>query len=443
MRGAIITIPATGDSVQTDAAGAFTFTPVIPGRYRLFAEDSAFIGYAVPFQDVDVDVGRRSDVSVALRYPGHDEILRRICGGALPRPSTAVLLGRLLLDEGARLPDGVSLTATALGDAGGVEPSALLSLNRDGAGVVPDHEGRFPICGAPRGSETRVTVSWQGYPLRDTLVTPDTGAASVRVSWRITMRDFDRFVSATSALRGTITHDGTGTPVAGAEVLLPTLMRGTVTDSAGVFMLDSLPPGQTAVQVRHIGFESRRDTVTLDAAYSRRRDFALRAQGTKLDTLRTIARSREVKSPGLRGFEERMLHHASGYFVPESLLRKHDQQGLASMILSSTGGLRIVPGSAGISYLASSRANCNARGGNCVPCYVTVYLDGLLVYQQDPRRDNDPNTRRDPFDFSRINVADLAGVEFYASSSTAPPQYFKVGQQCGTLLLWSRGALSR
>ena len=54
-------------------------------------------------------------------------------------------------------------------------------------------------------------------------------------------------------LTGRVLH-GNGQALAGAHVYVPTLMQGTVTDSAGFYALDGLPLGSLAVEYRFVGF---------------------------------------------------------------------------------------------------------------------------------------------------------------------------------------------
>src|SRR5688500_18303203 len=70
--------------------------------------------------------------------------------------------------------------------------------------------------------------------------------------------------SASSALYGAvIAGDSTRAPVVGAEILLPALRRRTHTDSAGNFVLGSIPAGRHALLVRRLGFAAHRDTLEL------------------------------------------------------------------------------------------------------------------------------------------------------------------------------------
>ena len=241
--------------------------------------------------------------------------------------------------------------------------------------------------------------------------------------------------SAQATLRGHVVRSADHRPIAGVEVSVIAGGAHALTDSAGEFRLDSLPEGRQIVQVRKVGFTVVRDTVTLSATDVTTRNFAMVAQAT-LDTVRTVADRGQYISPGLQGFEERRTNAASGYFIPEAELRKSDEKALASIITSRMAGLSSKTTATGTALL-SSRKTCagptfGTKGKLCTPCYVTVFVDGVMTYSAS----NDGTG--EPYDFNRVAVDQLAGVEFYPSSGTGPAQFNATGSGCGTLLLWSR-----
>ena len=73
------------------------------------------------------------------------------------------------------------------------------------------------------------------------------------------------------------------------------------------------------------------------------------------------------------------------------------------------------------------------QGGVCIPCFVTVYVDGIRVYES-----NAMTSAEEPPDAYHVANRDLAGVEFYPDGGVAPPEYNKTGSGCGILLLWTR-----
>jgi hypothetical protein len=132
-------------------------------------------------------------------------------------------------------------------------------------------------------------------------------------------------------------------------------------------------------------------------------------------------------SAGLRGFEERESHHL-GHFITEADLRKNDSRPLGTMLGSHLPGVMVMTKGSS-TYLVSTRKMCQGSALSLCKqpnCFVSVYLDGALIYPggQLP-------------DFSRMYVDDYGAVEFYESSE-APPEFSDGGNDCGSLVLWSR-----
>jgi hypothetical protein len=109
----------------------------------------------------------------------------------------------------------------------------------------------------------------------------------------------------------------------------------------------------------------------------------------------------------------------------------------------------MTPGPGGALWLASGRKqaagpafNPRNKSGSAMTCWATIYVDGVQIYnyQMDAPIKGVVGSAATPTrpDFSRMNVSDYAGVEFYASSATFPPWVSNVNNDCGVLLLWTR-----
>jgi hypothetical protein len=62
-------------------------------------------------------------------------------------------------------------------------------------------------------------------------------------------------------------------------------------------------------------------------------------------------------------------------------------------------------------YFATARGQANFDKS---PCYVTIYVDGVLYYSRKMSGGDPPDPRY-------MNVVDFAGVEYYAGGATMPP----------------------
>ncbi len=207
---------------------------------------------------------------------------------------------------------------------------------------------------------------------------------------------------------------------------------------SGRFVLDDVGEGGQSLRYVRSSFAPSVDTVNVRNRSGLEGVGYTLARQVLLDTSRVVATT-VYRSPNLRAFESRRERHEAGYFIAEDELRKADEKALASVLAQRVAGL--TPSVQGNSvYMMSSRRACTGPAfstpKSCMPCCVTTYLpDGQLIYLADPGR---PDIQ--PLDFTRIAVKELAAMEFYPSSATAPVQYNATiaGGACGVLLLWSR-----
>ena len=240
--------------------------------------------------------------------------------------------------------------------------------------------------------------------------------------------------TSSGTLSGVVRRASDHQSLPGVELWIPSADVRVLTDSSGAYRLTGLAAGIAIVQLRRVGFDARRDTVTISAQGETRRDFVLLAQGTTLDTVRTVARGTRYISPQLQDFEARRAQ-GGGRFIGDSVFRANEERSLASIIRQHVPGVQLVFGQAGAQYLVSTRKTCSgpAFQGQCKPCFVTVYLDGAPLYDQIPSPGSPP-----PPDVNHIQNAELTGLEFYAGGASLPPKFVHTSTGCGILMLWTR-----
>lgn len=243
---------------------------------------------------------------------------------------------------------------------------------------------------------------------------------------------------------GNVTSDSAGAHGIGSvELTIPALGIGTRTNWMGEFRLPGVPAGRWLVEVRRVGYRSASDSVTVGSNADASLNFVLQPAPVTLDSVVTRADAQKYISPNLRGFVERMNSHQGGYFIGDSVLRQNEFRQLPTVIETRAPGLNLYRLGNTV-YAVSARAGgAPAQCGvfqHCVvtsrtlpeACYVTIYLDG--VAQFDPKHLT-PATP--PTNLNTINVADLAGVEYYPSPESVPTEY-QGNSPCGALLLWTR-----
>ena len=207
----------------------------------------------------------------------------------------------------------------------------------------------------------------------------------------------------------------TGQPLEGAEVLLMNIHRVGRANGMGEAAISSVPYGVQRVRVRRLGYSP----TELDLAVSSDTTgavFRLTRVPTELGAVRVEAswmpaRMRDVEARRKRGI---------GRFLSEADLDKDRDRDFHLTMTTRVPGLKTLIGSDGNRVLASTRDNLGMTGVS--PCYVTMYLDGMII---------------DPKDSEMVRTWDLAAVEFFQAAEV-PVMYRNKPYGCGVVLLWSK-----
>jgi hypothetical protein len=99
----------------------------------------------------------------------------------------------------------------------------------------------------------------------------------------------------TGSIRGTVRVATTAEPLSGVAVALVGTRRGAITSDSGTFSFADVPAGSATLRVRHLGYQSRDETVTVVAGSEVGVAFALVEAPQTLSAVRTegIAKDRE------------------------------------------------------------------------------------------------------------------------------------------------------
>ena len=231
----------------------------------------------------------------------------------------------------------------------------------------------------------------------------------------------------------------TGTPVEGADVIDVMLGNSMRTTSTGTVALVFLPDGGGLVRVRKVGYQPQ----TIMAAITESDTIPitlLLKRIVELPAMSVVDSAPRYMSPALRGFEERRHNAVSGTFIPESVIRKEQDRNLGNFLLGRLAGATILMGHQGQMYLQRS-PRCGSGGSPA------VYIDGMLrnspaktgptlAFSKKAPPSNPLDT--DEVDLTQFALSDLAGIEYYANTATAPSQFNSTSASCGALLLWTR-----
>ena len=438
-----ISVATEGASRETDAAGAFEIVPLPPGRYVVAATDSAFGEFIKPRQQTrEVVVGRNDTLAIEFEVPPREAILDEMCRGDRKSNGLIVILGQIM-NGTEPLPEKLQVEASWFASVTGGQSVDLHRINQALRTSSVNSSGGFYICGVPRTSSwISLSLVADRTTIIDTLMPPSLvdapdAANTRRIDWRIPAGLFEAALQAdAAALSGRVIRNGT--PVVGAEVWVVFKDTTVKTDSLGRYRVGGLSAGPQIVQARRIGFAVKRDTVTLKARQEVRQDFIMDA--VELDTMRTVGAGRAYDVPRLQDFEKRRLSGMGGHFISEDELRKHEGRSVGDILRTYTPGVRIESYKGGLYVSSTSSPTMRASSLTSDPrsptgCWASVYLDGIIIYDGRPSQGPTPS----PPDMKQFLAMNLSGVEYYGGAASLPLQFKTTTNNCGTILLWTRG----
>lgn len=226
-------------------------------------------------------------------------------------------------------------------------------------------------------------------------------------------------LSAQTSLAGVVRDSATGAPIPHAEVSISIMNRREVADAEGRFTMYTLPGGRHLVQVRAIGYRAQGFPVNVAARGTTRVDFVLSADAQELDSVVVTERPsmRGVGAWGYGAFEERRRTR-SGIFIDSVDMRRSESLDFRAVLrrsgvqLDRRTGTKVV----GRGVIRNFRQPNN-------DCLLAIYLDGLRMQQ---------------FDLREVHPGMLRAVEVYPSVAQTPPQFDRLDQECGVMLIWTR-----
>ena len=218
------------------------------------------------------------------------------------------------------------------------------------------------------------------------------------------------------SITGMIT-DTAGNPLYGATALVSGTSLSAVTDERGEFRIAGVAPGMIELRARRLGFVP----AVRQARVTNQRGQRFELRMTPLPTMLApvVVQTPLVEYRGrLAGYYARLHRHSGGQFITRDMLERKQYNSL-SQVLSEA------PGVSGY-RLRNGGGVVRMRGQSCRPL---VWLDGVPMPAGE-------------VDLDAFPVSTIHGVELYLGGTTAPMDY--TGQRglsnCGTILLWSRGA---
>jgi hypothetical protein len=230
---------------------------------------------------------------------------------------------------------------------------------------------------------------------------------------------------------GTITDRDTHAPVAQAEVALqgetgrlPGIDASVRSDTAGHFLLRTSAAVPVRIAVRRNGYASfETPSFTLDATEVVAVELGISRTHQSAAPLSIIARDHplSVALTSFAGFELRRLRTKSGVFF---LQQEIAQLGAANMldVLRGISGVTVTSVGTEPSVRFVGRAGAEpASVDQCSPAFVVdgIRFEGALSDL-----------------LKTIPVARVLGIEVYPIAAEVPPEFAKLAEGCGAVLIW-------
>lgn len=197
-------------------------------------------------------------------------------------------------------------------------------------------------------------------------------------------------------------------PVGGAIVSIAGTSIVVVTGENGRFAIAGLPTGRYTIQVRKIGFEAISASVESERSDTLHLAFALQSfvpvlGGVRIYGERTSLRMQEFEGRRARG---------GGQFITQADIYRRNVP-LTSSLFRTLLGVEV-------------RLQLHNRRHGLALCPMTFYVDGVKTLVGILDRD-------------LPSPSNIAGIEVYTSTATAPVQYLPTENGfCGVVLVWTR-----
>jgi hypothetical protein len=221
--------------------------------------------------------------------------------------------------------------------------------------------------------------------------------------------------SRTSTVVTGVADAETGQPLEGAEVIMVGLHRLARANQMGEATVTEVPRGVQRVRVRRLGYAPAEVDLAI-AGDTTGAVFRLQRTAVQLGTVKVEA---EWTPPRMKDVEFRR-RQGIGRFLNDTELDKDRDRDFHLTMTTRFPGLTTVTDNFGHRVLASARPQTGL--GGVAACYVTIYLDDVLISGADA---------------DVIRTWDLAAVEFYTVTQV-PVRYRTKAYGCGVLLLWSK-----
>lgn len=210
--------------------------------------------------------------------------------------------------------------------------------------------------------------------------------------------------------------NGRGIPSAQVEVVGSE--RRVTTDANGMFVLDRLPPGETALAISHLSYATSGRLFRAQAGQAYELRAILAPEAIALEGIEVTTRSPSWYRR-MEGLQFRMSRGLGGTFVLDTQLEARGFPPVAE-ILRSLPGVRV------------RKANRFDYTVNFRLCELppVLYIDGVQV--------NQPEDGAAMPELASVQGMDVQAIEVYRGAATLPPEFAGPDAMCGAIIIWTK-----
>jgi hypothetical protein len=411
-----VTVEGTGRSGMTTAEGQYRVDSIPPGPHRVVVThpmlDTAGLTMRTP--EYQFVAGKAHDLDLAI--PTGDRLVASMCNPAQRNLGPAAMVGFVKDADSNKPAVGAKVEVVfQVADIVGRKTPRVRS-------AISDSLGMYRICGLPADMSGKVQVFRNGVSSGEVPTEVTNGLAlrafSISSTKQIAEVKGDsgktvKIAKGSARVTGVVT-DKTGKRLSGARVMLQGGGATAISNANGEFVLDSLPSGTQAIEVRKLGYAAQDVPVELSANEPAKTTVTL---GDFVPVLQTmVVEAQRDKALSNVGYLERK-QMGNGYFFDGNQIN-HESMTFSD-VMRIAPGLRISPTGDGRTYVIQ---DARSASNGCV----NYYVDGT------------PWQTLQPGDIdSYVRPAEIVAVEVYHGSQT-PPQYTPPGQGgCATIVVWT------
>jgi hypothetical protein len=419
LAGAFVHVDGTTRKSTTTAEGRYLIDSIPAGTHRLSLSHPLLDTIGLVMVSPPLALAAGKVVTVDLAVPSSERLVSLLCPAAVLKIRGPAALIGFVRDPETGGPAVGAKVQLVFEES---DPLGFRKSQRIREAPV-DSTGGYRICGLPTPMTGKVQVFRNGVSSGEVGASIDDGFLGLRslsiVSQHAVVATVagdsgkvKRVFRGSARVTGRVTNKA-GQPLAGARVSLQGAGVTTVTRANGEFVLDSLPAGTQAIEVRKLGYGVEEVAVELTSNTPRAVTVAMSDYVPTLETMRIEAeRDRGLSDVGY--LQRKNAGH--GFYMDGDNLRKDALKFSDAMRMAP--GLKVVPTGDGRTYAITS-----AR--DPMGC-VNFVVDGTKWQQMSPG-DIDDYVRPD----------EMRAVEVY-SASTTPGEFQDAGRSsCTTVVVWT------